>query len=126
LRCIVFVQQRVSTHILDYFVNSDDDLNFLKSNVIYATKSPATADLSVTASQAKIRIQDFANGKLNVLFATAVAEEGMDVPAANCVIRFDAVQTPVSLVQSRGRARHESSSFIVLQVQILLWLYHEM
>lgn len=27
---------------------------------------------------------------------------------------FDPIQTPVSLVQSRGRARHESSSFIIL------------
>eukprot|EP00919_Chromeraceae_sp_WS-2016_P037472 GHVR01089392.1.p2 GENE.GHVR01089392.1~~GHVR01089392.1.p2 ORF type:complete len:180 (+),score=36.88 GHVR01089392.1:1347-1886(+) len=38
----------------------------------------------------------------------------MDVPAANVVIRFDAVQTPVSLVQSRGRARQADSKFVVL------------
>ena len=39
----------------------------------------------------------------------------MDVPAANCVIRFDLIQTPVSLVQSRGRARQADSAFVVLQ-----------
>jgi len=39
---------------------------------------------------------------------------GMDIPAANCVIRFDAVTTPVSLVQSRGRARQADSSFVIL------------
>jgi superfamily II DNA/RNA helicase len=49
-----------------------------------------------------------------VLFATSVAEEGMDIPSANCVIRFDAIQTPVSLVQSRGRARQQDSSFVVM------------
>ena len=38
----------------------------------------------------------------------------MDIPAANCVIRFDPITTPVSLVQSRGRARQKDSSFIVL------------
>lgn len=38
----------------------------------------------------------------------------MDIPAANCVIRFDAVTTPVSLVQSRGRARQADSSFVIL------------
>ena len=39
------------------------------------------------------------------------------VPAANVVIRFDPIQTPVSLVQSRGRARQADSSFVVLQHQ---------
>lgn len=38
----------------------------------------------------------------------------MDLPAANCVIRFDAMQHAVSLVQGRGRARQEQSSFVVL------------
>ena len=36
--------------------------------------------------------------------------------AANCVVRFDEVQTPVSLVQSRGRARKADSSFKVMKV----------
>eukprot|EP00919_Chromeraceae_sp_WS-2016_P037476 GHVR01089399.1.p2 GENE.GHVR01089399.1~~GHVR01089399.1.p2 ORF type:complete len:106 (+),score=18.29 GHVR01089399.1:1380-1697(+) len=40
----------------------------------------------------------------------------MHVPAANVVIRFDAVQTPVSLVQSRGRARQADSKFVVMAV----------
>lgn len=43
------------------------------------------------------------------MFATGVAEEGMDVASANCVIRFDPVVTPVSYVQSRGRARQVSN-----------------
>lgn len=38
----------------------------------------------------------------------------MDVPAANCVIRFDPMQHAVSLVQGRGRARQADSSFVVL------------
>ncbi len=38
----------------------------------------------------------------------------MDIPEANCVIRFDAITTPVSLVQSRSRARQADSAFVVL------------
>ena len=118
LRCIVFVQNRLSTHILQHFVENDPELlHWLKSALIYATSTPATSTLSVTASQAKERVKSFATGRVNVLFATSVAEEGMDIPAANCVIRFDAIQTPVSLVQSRGRARQSNSSFIVMQEQ---------
>ena len=49
-----------------------------------------------------------------MLIATTVAEEGMDVPAANCTIRYDPVHNAVSHVQGRGRARQEDSSFVVL------------
>lgn len=115
LRCIIFVQQRVTTHILKHFIDNEAELSFIRSDVIYATSSPATSELSVTASQARDRLTRFASGHINVLIATSVAEEGMDIPAANCVLRFDHVQTPVSLVQSRGRARQQDSAFVVMR-----------
>ena len=119
LRCIVFVQQRLTTHILQHAVATDEYLGrnglSLTTDVIYATSSPATSRLSVSATDSRDRIARFATGEIQVLFATSVAEEGMDIPAANCVIRFDDVTTPVSLVQSRGRARQADSSFIILK-----------
>jgi superfamily II DNA or RNA helicase len=51
-------------------------------------------------------LRAFADGTVNLLITTVVAEEGMDVPAANCVLRFDPMLNAVSLVQGRGRARH--------------------
>ncbi|CAN0295772.1 unnamed protein product, partial [Ectocarpus sp. 12 AP-2014] len=50
----------------------------------------------------------------NLLLSTAVAEEGIDVPDANCVVRYDPMDHAVSMVQGRGRARGEKSSFVVL------------
>jgi predicted helicase len=74
----------------------------ISCDVIYATSTPATPSLSINAKQAADRLKRFSTGEIQVLFATSVAEEGMDIPAANCVIRFDAIQSTVSLVQSRG------------------------
>ena len=51
---------------------------------------------------------------MNLLVATDVAEEGLDVQGCSAVLRFDLPKTPSSLVQSRGRARQHGSSFIVL------------
>mmetsp|Transcript_30694 Transcript_30694/g.46446 ORF Transcript_30694/g.46446 Transcript_30694/m.46446 type:complete len:631 (-) Transcript_30694:1655-3547(-) len=113
-RGIVFVQQRVVAHILQWYIDSDPELETLGTAVVYATSSPATASLRLTPSQSKERLHKFRRGEVRLLVSTAVSEEGMDVPAANVVIRFDAVQTPVSLVQSRGRARQADSKFIVL------------
>lgn len=63
------------------------------------------------------RLEAFRNGLSNLLISTVVAEEGMDVPEANCVIRFDPVQHAVSFVQGRGRARQTESSFIIMSEQ---------
>ena len=117
------MQQRVVTHVLEHFLNNDADLGHLSTAVIYATNTPATSRLRVRPSDAAGRLRQFADGNVTVLLATSVAEEGMDVPAANCVVRFDEVQTPVSLVQSRGRARQAHSSFVLLKVCSLpAWL----
>eukprot|EP01104_Vermistella_antarctica_P010969 TRINITY_DN2993_c1_g1_i1.p1 TRINITY_DN2993_c1_g1~~TRINITY_DN2993_c1_g1_i1.p1 ORF type:complete len:570 (+),score=130.25 TRINITY_DN2993_c1_g1_i1:885-2594(+) len=114
-RGVLFVEQRVTTHIIAYFIESDDTLHSrFNTACLYATSSPATASLSVSASQAKTRIAAFADGSVNLLIATVVAEEGMDVPAANVVIRFDAMVHGVSFVQGRGRARQADSSYVVM------------
>jgi len=114
-RGIIFVQQRVSTHILEYVLQSDPELSVrLRTTCIYAAGSPATPSLTLTKSAVANRIKEFAAGHVNCVIATTAAEEGMDIPSANCVIRFDPMVHSVSLVQGRGRARQADASFIVL------------
>jgi endoribonuclease Dicer len=57
----------------------------------------------------------FRKGEANVLLATSVAEEGLDIPACNVVIRFDVIYHVIGLIQSRGRARNDNSSFILVR-----------
>lgn len=81
LRCIIFVQDRVTTHILEYILNrrSSDLIQSLSTACIYATNSPVSQQFRVNKSQANSRIEKFARGDVTVLISTSFAEEGLDI-----------------------------------------------
>ena len=52
---------------------------------------------------------------MNVLIATAVVEEGLDIPECNLVFRFNKPPNFSSYMQSKGRARaKENASYVLL------------
>ncbi len=62
-------------------------------------------------------LQQFASGEAYLLISTVVAEEWLNIPAANCVIQFNPVLNTVSFNQGGGRACQESSSFVIMSEQ---------
>ncbi|KAE8724485.1 Dicer-like protein 4 [Hibiscus syriacus] len=54
------------------------------------------------------------SGNLNLLVATKVGEEGLDIQTCCLVIRFDLPETVASFIQSRGRARMPVSEYAFL------------
>jgi dsRNA-specific ribonuclease len=56
----------------------------------------------------------FKSGKINLVIATSVLEEGIDIPACNLVLCFEKPANLKSFVQRRGRARHRDSKLVLL------------
>ncbi|MEM2897472.1 MAG: helicase-related protein [Candidatus Bathyarchaeia archaeon] len=54
--------------------------------------------------QEQIRIlEDFRNGSLNVLVATSIAEEGLDIPSVDLVVFYEPIPSEIRYIQRKGR-----------------------
>lgn len=110
-RCIVFVERRHTARLLcEIFERIGGP--YLKPGTLTGTNK--SDEVNITFKQQVLSLQKFRNGEVNCLFATSIAEEGLDIPACNLVVRFDLYKTMIQYVQSRGRARHRDSKFIYM------------
>ncbi|KAF1730136.1 Dicer-like protein 1 [Beauveria bassiana] len=118
-KCLVFVDEQFMAMILaDYFSQPGTAPQGMVADFmqqIGLAKSFAHANLSLRERMQKLN--DFKHGNTNCLFATSVAEEGLDIPACDLVIRFDMCISAIQYIQSRGRARKASSVYITMMEQ---------
>lgn len=110
-RCIVFVEQKSTARMLHLVLEKIGNQH-LRSGFLIGARNTKVDEENFSLKQQVLILMKFRKGELNCLFATSVAEEGLDVPDCNLVIRFDMYQTMIQYVQSRGRARQNNSKFV--------------
>lgn len=109
-KCLVFVDQRQTARLLTLIFSHIGPAH-LRVGVLTGNNGKA-GGFSQSLRQQVVTMTKFRNGELNCLFATSVAEEGLDIPECNLVIRFDLYRSMIQFIQSKGRARQKNSKFI--------------
>ncbi|EFQ33220.1 RNase3 domain-containing protein [Colletotrichum graminicola M1.001] len=111
-RCIVFVEMRLTAVLLaDLFKQNHIKLSYLNPAVLVGSQSD-TGLANMSFKQQVLTIHRFRHAEVNCLFATQVAEEGLDIPDCNLIMRFDLYKSVIQYIQSKGRARRQDSEYI--------------
>ncbi|KAA8537034.1 hypothetical protein F0562_029512 [Nyssa sinensis] len=112
LRCIIFVERVITAIVLQTLLS--DLLPKLSGwKTEYTAGNQSWLQTQTRKEQNKI-IEEFRKGTVNIIVATSILEEGLDVQSCNLVIRFDPSATVCSFIQSRGRARMQNSEFLLM------------
>jgi len=99
-KIIVFTQFRDSVETIV------EDLSLIEAVlpvrfVGQASRNPE--DLGLTQDEQMQILEDFRDGKYNVLVTTSIGEEGLHVPDVDHVIFYEAVPSEIRMIQRRGR-----------------------
>uniref|UniRef100_H2LFL8 RNA helicase n=2 Tax=Oryzias latipes TaxID=8090 RepID=H2LFL8_ORYLA len=68
----------------------------------------------MTQNEQAETIRRFRQGDLNLLISTSVAEEGLDIPECNLVVRYGLLTNEIAQQQASGRARAVDSQYSVV------------
>jgi Fanconi anemia group M protein len=103
-KMIVFVQYRAQiSRIVDV----------LKANGIGAKQFVGKKD-GVTKKVQEETIAEFREGKFEVMVASSIGEEGLDIPAVDAVIFYEPVPSEIRSIQRRGRAARLKEGQVVI------------
>ena len=108
-KIIIFTQFRDSA---EQIVQQIDKLN-IKNHIFFGQAKKNGVGFS--QKQQKEILDQFRNGEFNVLIATSVAEEGLDIPKVDKVIFYEPIPSAVRSIQRRGRTgRLEEGTVTIL------------
>jgi len=109
-RIIVFTQYRdTATHLVE-------ELRRLPGVKVerFVGQASKLNDKGLTQEEQAERIRMLERGDLNVLVATSIAEEGLDIPAVDHVIFYEPIPSEIRYIQRRGRTGRKAPGKVTI------------
>tara|TARA_Y100000310_G_scaffold280844_1_gene300861 strand:- start:2316 stop:3863 length:1548 start_codon:yes stop_codon:yes gene_type:complete len=108
IKIMVFTQFRETASTISKRLN---ELENITSKVFIGQ----AGEKGLSQKQQKQIIEEFREGKINILCATSIGEEGLDIPEVNAVIFYEPIPSAIRSIQRRGRtARLMAGKLIML------------
>jgi len=108
---IVFSQYRDSAQKIVNLLNNIEGVRAIR----FVGQSSKIRDKGLSQKKQKDILEKFRNREYNVLVATSIAEEGLDIPSVDLVVFFEPVPSEIRTIQRRGRTgRRRAGKVIVL------------
>ncbi len=73
-------------------------------------------DKGLTQKQQSEIIDRFRKGEINVLIATSVAEEGLDIPSTDLVVFYEPIPSEIRAIQRRGRTARKTTGKVIILI----------
>jgi Fanconi anemia group M protein len=80
----------------------------------FVGQASKTLDKGLTQKEQAERIRMLEEGNLNVLVATSIAEEGLDIPAVDHVIFYEPIPSEIRYIQRRGRTGRKAPGKVTI------------
>jgi ATP-dependent DNA helicase MPH1 len=126
-KAIIFTQFRQSVKEIMQFMQRLEPLvrcaEFVgQSSSSNASRSKSTGAVEKTVAKGmnqkeqKAVVAAFTSGQYNVLVATSIGEEGLDIGEVDLIVQFDAVASPIRMVQRMGRTGRKRNGKVLVLV----------
>ncbi len=110
-RIIIFTNFRDTAELVTEMLKSYDNIRPVR----FVGQASKFEDRGLSQKQQVEILEKFKAGDYNVLVATSVAEEGLDIPSTDLVLFYEPVPSEIRSIQRKGRTgRHRVGRIIVL------------
>lgn len=111
-RIMVFTNYRDTASALLKFLENDDAIRAVR----FVGQSSRQNDEGLSQKRQTEILNKFRSGEFNVLIATSVGEEGIDIPATDLVLFYEPVPSEIRSIQRKGRTGRARSGRVVVLI----------
>ena len=105
----------IFSHYRDTATHIVDELN--KTGIKsfrFVGQSTRNNDIGMKQNEQSVILDSFRKKEFNVLVATSIAEEGLDIPEVKLVIFYEPVASEIRHIQRKGRTGRKSSGNVII------------